>query len=64
MNDALHNQSSTVLSKLPIGVYRLDADDNILYVNNAWLDLHGYKAFEEWRGKISTSFIPALRKRR
>lgn len=50
MNDALHNQSSAFLSKLPIGVYRLDANDNILYVNNAWLDLHGYKDFEEVKG--------------
>lgn len=51
MNDTLHNPSSAFLSKIPIGVYQLDANDNIVYVNNAWLDLHGYKVYEEVKGE-------------
>lgn len=51
MNNAPYDQSSAFLSRIPIGVYRLDADDRIVYVNNAWLNLHGYKSLDEVQGE-------------
>ncbi|MCB8950760.1 MAG: PAS domain-containing sensor histidine kinase [Ardenticatenales bacterium] len=51
MNDVPLDLSSAILSRIPIGAYRLDADDNIIYVNRAWLDLHGFQNFVEVVGK-------------
>ncbi len=39
------------LTELPIGFYILDAEDRIVFVNDAWLELHGYKSLDQVRGR-------------
>ncbi len=38
-------------ANIPIGIYRLDAEDKIVFANQSWLDLHGYKTLEKVRGR-------------
>lgn len=40
-----------LLSETPIAYYRLDAHDNLVAANPAWLELHGYPFLDEVLGK-------------
>lgn len=44
------------LTKLPIGYYRLNADEQVEYANHAWLALHGYPTLEYVQGKKVSDF--------
>lgn len=52
------HQSFDFLTKIPIGYYRLDADDKVTYANHAWLALHGYPSLESIQGKqVTTAYV-------
>ncbi|MEM7131000.1 MAG: PAS domain-containing protein [Chloroflexota bacterium] len=53
-----HTHWSDFLTKLPIGYYRLDAEDKVDYANHAWLALHGYPSLEYVQGKkVSLAYV-------
>lgn len=39
------------LAYIPIGYYRLDAQDRVADANTAWLELHGYQHLEQVQGR-------------
>lgn len=45
------HERSQFLTKIPIGYYRLDAEDHVVYANHAWLALHGYPGLDSVLGK-------------
>jgi len=51
------DDSRSFLDNIPIGVYRLDAEDRIVYANDAWLELHGYDSADKVLGKAIRSLL-------
>jgi PAS domain S-box-containing protein len=45
-----------LFERLPIGVYRLDAEDRFVEVNQAWCEMLGYKSVDEVKGKLAEEF--------
>ncbi|HEX8680918.1 MAG TPA: PAS domain-containing protein, partial [Ardenticatenaceae bacterium] len=45
------NSLEDFLAHVPIGFYRLDAQDRVAYANAAWLELHGYTSLDQVHGK-------------
>ena len=39
--------STDFLGQIPVGIYRLDQDDRVVYANDAWLMMHGFETFEQ-----------------
>lgn len=51
---------SSFLTKIPIGYYRLDAENKVLYANHAWLALHGYPSLDSVQGReVTTAYVHA-----
>ncbi len=45
-----------LFERLPIGVYRLDAQDRFVQVNQAWCEMLGYSSVDEVKGKLAEEF--------
>ncbi|MGB1250697.1 MAG: PAS domain-containing sensor histidine kinase [Candidatus Promineifilaceae bacterium] len=39
--------STDFLAQIPVGIYRLDQDDKVIYANDAWLAMHGFASLSE-----------------
>lgn len=45
-----------LFERLPIGVYRLDEKNRIVWVNKAWYEMLGYGTAEEVKGRLANEF--------